>query len=182
MGVKDYFRFELGNGVRRLVERHFGVPSCYNGAEMKRASYLDIPFVPAGHEDPNTPAVWKKTLFQKGVFQYGTVQMVNWSRLPAGQRFARHYHEDMQELFVVINGEVEMTAGNETVLLRKGDAVIVEPGEIHQMHNAGAHDAEYLAVGLAPNTGGHTVIVREDDPPKKAAAPSVTSQEAAAKR
>jgi mannose-6-phosphate isomerase-like protein (cupin superfamily) len=163
----------VGNGVRRLVNRRFGAPTCYNGAEMKRASYLDIPFVPAGHEDPNTPAVWKKTLFQKGVFQNGTIQMVNWSRLPAGQRFAKHYHEDMQELFVVISGEVEMTAGNETVLLRRGDAVIVEPGEIHQMHNAGTQDAEYLAIGQAPNTGGRTVIVREDDASQKKASAAV---------
>ena len=128
---------------------------------MKRASYLDIPFVPAGHEDPRVPAVWKKTLFQKGVFQFGTIQMVNWSRLPAGQKFARHYHEDMQELFVVVRGEVQMTAGNETVLLQRGDAVIVEPREAHQMHNTGTEDAEYLAIGLAPNTGGQTVVVPE---------------------
>jgi mannose-6-phosphate isomerase-like protein (cupin superfamily) len=131
---------------------------------MKRASYLDIPFVPAGHEDPQVPAVWKKALFQKGVFQYGTIQMVNWSRLPAGQKFARHYHEDMQELFVIISGEVQMTAGDETVTLQRGDAVIVEPREAHQMYNAGKQDAEYLAIGLAPNTGGQTVVIGEKDP------------------
>ncbi len=89
--------------------------------------------------------------------------MVNWSRLPAGQSFARHYHEDMQELFVVMSGEVEMTAGNETVHLRRGDAVIVERGEIHQMCNAGDDDVEYLAIGLAPDTGGQTVIVPDTD-------------------
>jgi mannose-6-phosphate isomerase-like protein (cupin superfamily) len=85
--------------------------------------------------------------------------MVNWAKLPSGNRFARHYHEDMQEIFIILLGEVEVTVGRETVVLGRGDSILIEPHEIHQMWNPGPQEIEYLAIGISRGTGGRTAVV-----------------------
>jgi mannose-6-phosphate isomerase-like protein (cupin superfamily) len=85
--------------------------------------------------------------------------MVNWARLPVGKAFSLHYHEDMQEIFVVFQGEARITVGEATALLRRGDAVLIDPGEVHEMRNVGNEDVEYLALGITAGTGGRTIVV-----------------------
>ena len=94
---------------------------------MKISYGADHEFVPASHENPLDPGVWKKVLFPKADLQAGVVQMVNWARLGAGKHFAAHYHEDMQEIFIILQGEAHLTAGTQTVVLRRGDAVRIDP-------------------------------------------------------
>ena len=117
--------------------------------------------VPAGHENPLSPGVLKKILLEKADLQPGRIQMVNWASLGAGKEFARHYHEDMQEIFILVQGEAEITVGTETTTLHRGDAVVVDPREVHQMRNAGTEAVEYLAIGITSEAGGKTVIVEE---------------------
>ena len=83
-----------------------------------------IDFVPASHEDPKDPGVLKRVLATKSHLIDGRVQMVNWSRLPVGKSFQPHYHEDMQEVFIVLNGTVEMTVTDMTCTLNGGDAIL----------------------------------------------------------
>jgi mannose-6-phosphate isomerase-like protein (cupin superfamily) len=116
-------------------------------------------FVPASHEDPLAPGVLKRVLLEKADLRPGRVQMINWARLAAGKRFARHYHEDMQEIFVLVAGEAQIAVASETFTMRRGDAVVIDPREIHQMWNPGSEDAEYLAIGITRETGGKTVVV-----------------------
>ena len=116
-------------------------------------------FVPASHENPLTPGVWKKVLAVKDDFQAGHVQMINWARLPAGSRFAAHYHEDMQEVFILVQGVAEMAVNSETITLRRGDAVLIEPHEVHSMYNESAEDVEYVVVGVASGSNGRTIVV-----------------------
>ena len=118
-------------------------------------------FVPAGHENPLSPRVLKKILLEKADLQPGRIQMVNWASLGAGKEFARHYHEDMQEIFILVQGEAEITVGTETTTLHRGDAVVVDPLEVHQMRNAGTEAVEYLAIGITSEAGGKTVVVEE---------------------
>lgn len=91
--------------------------------------------------------------------QTGQVQMVNWARLPVGHSFNAHYHEDMQEVFVLLQGCVTMTVDNQTVTMNSGDTVIIEAREIHQMKNVGEEPAEYLVFGISSQQGGKTVVV-----------------------
>jgi mannose-6-phosphate isomerase-like protein (cupin superfamily) len=116
-------------------------------------------FVPAAHENPLSPGVLKKVLLEKADLRPGRIQMVNWASLGAGKEFARHYHEDMQEIFILVEGEAEITVAAETATLRRGDAVVIDPREIHQMRNAGRDAVEYLAIGITSQTGGKTVVV-----------------------
>ena len=118
-------------------------------------------FVPAGHENPLSPGVLKKVLLEKVDLQPGRIQMVNWASLGAGKQFARHYHEDMQEIFIIVQGEAEITVGDESATLCRGDAVVIDAREIHQMRNSAAESVEYLAIGITSEAGGKTVVLDE---------------------
>jgi mannose-6-phosphate isomerase-like protein (cupin superfamily) len=128
---------------------------------MKIIASSNRPLVPAGHENPLSPGVWKKVLLEKEDLQPGRIQMVNWAILAAGKQFARHYHEDMQEIFIIVEGEAEITIGKATATLLRGDAVVIEPREIHQIRNIAAQSVEYLAIGITSESGGKTVVVDE---------------------
>jgi mannose-6-phosphate isomerase-like protein (cupin superfamily) len=128
---------------------------------MRTITSASRAFVPAGHESPLSPGVLKKVLLEKADLQPGRIQMVNWASLGAGKRFAPHYHEDMQEIFIVVQGQAEITVAAETATLRRGDAVVIDPREVHQMRNAGTDAEEYLAIGITSQSGGKTVVVEE---------------------
>jgi len=129
---------------------------------MKVIPFAARSFVPAGHENPLAPGVLKKVLIEKADLRPGRVQMVNWASLAVGKRFAPHYHEDMQEIFILVQGEAELTVGKETVRLRRGDGVVIDPREVHEMRNVGSEDVEYLALGITSEAGGRTVVVEEN--------------------
>lgn len=130
---------------------------------MKLSYGTDHEFVPASHENPLDPGVWKKVLFSKADMQTGVVQMVNWARLGPGKSFAAHYHEDMQEIFVILQGEAHLTIGDQTVVLRSGDAIRIDPREVHRMSNLGAEDVQYVVVGISSGAGGRTVVVEPQE-------------------
>lgn len=129
---------------------------------MKISWGRDHAFVPASHENPDDPGVWKKVLYSPGELQPGVVQMVNWARLGSGKRFAAHYHEDLQEVFVIVQGEAHLRIGPQELVLRRGDAVRIDPHEVHVMWNPGSEDVEYLVVGVSSGTGGRTVVVEAE--------------------
>jgi mannose-6-phosphate isomerase-like protein (cupin superfamily) len=129
---------------------------------MKTIASAGLSFVPAGHENPLSPGVLKKILLEKSDLQPGRVQMVNWASLGAGNKFARHYHEDMQEIFIIVQGRAEITVGAVTATLRRGDAVVIDPREVHQMLNSGMETVEYLAIGMTSEAGGKTVVVEDE--------------------
>jgi mannose-6-phosphate isomerase-like protein (cupin superfamily) len=128
---------------------------------MRIIQFSSRSFEPAAHENPLSPGVLKKVLLQKADLQPGRIQMVNWASLGVGKQFARHYHEDMQEIFILVQGEAEITVGSETATMRCGDAVVIDPHEVHQMRNEGKESVEYLAIGITGEAGGKTVVVEE---------------------
>ncbi len=67
----------------------------------------------------------------------------------------------MQEIFILVEGEAEITVGKETFTLRCGDGIVIDPREVHAMRNVGAKDVEYLALGITSEAGGRTVVVEE---------------------
>lgn len=116
-------------------------------------------FVPASHEDPQNPGVLKRVIAVQQDFQAGQVQMLNWAQLPIGSSFRPHYHEDMQEVFVLLSGIVKMNGSDAAVIMRPGDTVIVNSLENHQMENIGDVVAEYIVFGISAQKGGRTVVV-----------------------
>lgn len=126
---------------------------------MKVIRTADGSFVPASHEDASRPGVLKRVIATHADIPEGQVMMVNWARLPGGSSFRRHYHEDMQEIFILMHGQVRMTIDDTNVELQPGDTVIVEPQEVHDMQNLTESDAEYLVFGVSTGSGGQTVVV-----------------------
>lgn len=124
---------------------------------MKIIRSDELEFVPASHEDPKSPGSLKKVLVKKDDIRQGRLQMVNWSLLPEGKSFRTHYHEDMDEVFVIMKGKAIISSGSESYTLNPGDAVIIPAGQTHEMKSIGA-DVEYIAMGVASGTGGKTVV------------------------
>lgn len=126
---------------------------------MKFVAQNSSDFIPASHEDPRCPGVLKRVIAVRDEFQRGHVQMLNWARLPKGAEFRRHYHEDMQEVFVLLQGNVRMDCAGEPITMQAGDTVIVDPGEPHQMLNIGENDAEYIVFGISSGQNGRTIVL-----------------------
>ena len=124
---------------------------------LVRAAERD--YVAASHENPERPGVYKRVLATHDQLLQGRVQMINWALLPAGASFQSHYHEDMEETFVMISGEAIMEVQGVETTLHRGDAIMVEPGEVHRMTNRGREDVEYLVLGVSLGRGGKTVVV-----------------------
>jgi mannose-6-phosphate isomerase-like protein (cupin superfamily) len=126
---------------------------------MKVIRASEIPYIPSSHEDQQNPNVLKKVLLQKADLLPGRVQMVNWAQLLPGKTFNAHYHEDMSEVFMIIEGSTEMTVGEIRVMLSKGDLVVVEPGEVHTMTNTSGQPLEYIVFGVSQEKGGKTIVI-----------------------
>lgn len=126
---------------------------------MKIIRLKDVEWLPAGDEDPQSAGVWKKVLLQKPDLIAGQVQMVNWCKLKIGKGFQRHYHEDMEEIFVILTGHVSIRVADEEAELGKGEAVVIPPVCVHEMKNIGKGEAEYLAIGISRGKRGKTVVV-----------------------
>ena len=118
-----------------------------------------IKFIPASHEDQNDPGVLKRVLATNADLIRGQIMMVNWALLPVGKSFQAHYHEDMQEVFIVLNGTVTMTVNKQDHDLAKGDAIVIDPREVHKMQNKCEQDVEYIVFGVSTEEGGKTVNV-----------------------
>jgi mannose-1-phosphate guanylyltransferase/mannose-1-phosphate guanylyltransferase/mannose-6-phosphate isomerase len=126
---------------------------------MKIVRFNDLAYTPASHEDAADPGVWKKVLLIKPDFIQGHPQMINWALLPAGRAFRAHYHEDMQEVFIITEGRARITVGDETGELSAGDAVVIPPGAVHVMEAPGPEDVRYIALGISSGRGGRTIVV-----------------------
>lgn len=118
-----------------------------------------IPKVPASHEDPADPGVVKQILLWRDDLTPGRIQMINWSTLLPGKSFRPHYHEAMDEVFIILDGEVEITVRKETKLLGKGDVVVIPECAVHVMKNLTDDDVHYLAIGIAHGATGKTVVI-----------------------
>ncbi len=126
---------------------------------MKVVKFGDIKFQPASHEDPKDPGVLKKILLAKDDLMSGRVQMINWAHLPVGKSFRRHYHEDLEEVFIIVSGECRMQVEDEIIELNRGDAILMAPMEKHEMINISKTAVDYIAIGITTGAGGKTVVV-----------------------
>jgi mannose-6-phosphate isomerase-like protein (cupin superfamily) len=127
---------------------------------MKIIRSTELELVPASHEDPKSPGVLKKVLLREDDFVEGKVHMINLALLPVGKSFKPHYHEDMQEVFVIIRGDAKIAVGKEQTTAGPGDVIVIPPGSIHRMENIGKENVEYVAIGVSQGKDGKTVVVQ----------------------
>ena len=88
--------------------------------------------------------------------------MINWAILPEGRSFRAHYHEDMQEVFVIIKGLARITVDKDKAQIGAGDVVVIPRGGIHKMENIGEETVEYVVVGISEGKRGKTVVVEKE--------------------
>lgn len=60
-----------------------------------------------------------------------------------------HLHKTMAEYFFLLEGEIRLRVNDETILVRRGDLVVVEPGEAHEVLHA-TSDARILLLMPPP--------------------------------
>jgi quercetin dioxygenase-like cupin family protein len=54
-----------------------------------------------------------------------------------GTTVARHAHEQAEQVMAIVEGEVEVTIGEERSTLRAGDVCVMNPGVEHELHSEG---------------------------------------------
>lgn len=57
-------------------------------------------------------------------------------RYEPGATVSRHSHADTEQVMLMLEGELEMTVGDEARTLRAGDTVVVNRGVEHELHSA----------------------------------------------
>lgn len=57
--------------------------------------------------------------------------------LPPGAAVTRHFHETTEEVYYVLEGDGEMTVGDETSPVGPGDAIYIPVGSVHTLRNVG---------------------------------------------
>ncbi len=87
----------------------------------------------------------------KDDFDKGQVVIVNWSVLPIGKSFALHYHESLQEVFIIFKGKVKAIVNGEEMILESGDGLIADINEEHTMENISNEDVIFLMFGVSDN-------------------------------
>jgi uncharacterized cupin superfamily protein len=87
-----------------------------------------------------------------GVQAFGVNAIV----LPAGYATKRHYHERQEELYLVLDGEIEFTLGDgASVTLGRGGMIRVDAHTVRALRNTSPDDeATYFAVGAVDGYAG----------------------------
>ena len=68
------------------------------------------------------------------------------SELPPGAGFPGHVHEEYEEIFYVLEGEIEYLIGDEWASADKGSTVFVPAGTAHGFRNPGQDTCRHLAI------------------------------------
>jgi len=113
---------------------------------------------PASHEDSETPAVMKKVMLARNDLQEGRLQMINWSTLLPGKTFRKHFHDTMEEVFIIVKGHARIQVDDEVAEISAGDAVLIPPEGVHSMENLGQENVEFISLGIAPGERGRTIV------------------------
>lgn len=66
--------------------------------------------------------------------------------LPAGHSSAPHYHKGSEESYWILSGTAIMNIDGKSIELMPGEAVLIEPMEVHQISNQNDDELVFLAV------------------------------------
>jgi uncharacterized cupin superfamily protein len=78
-------------------------------------------------------------------------------RIPKGKSFCPyHSHSAESELYLVVSGRGSVRDKDGSTIVTAGDAFFFQPGEAHQLTNAGDEDFVYYVIADNPRSGGST--------------------------
>jgi mannose-6-phosphate isomerase-like protein (cupin superfamily) len=108
--------------------------------------HSELEWAPRGDDDPRTIARLSDAM---------THSRANIWRYPVGARGKRHKDRAQEEVFVVLDGKLSVDLGDppERHELPRGSVLVVEPGTILQLRNAGDEELVLFIYGAPPVTG-----------------------------
>jgi mannose-6-phosphate isomerase-like protein (cupin superfamily) len=103
----------------------------------------ELEWEPRGEDDPRTVARLSDSM---------TSSRANLWRYPPGRRGRRHSDPVQEEVFVVLDGTLTVDLGEppERHELERGSVLVVQPGTILQLRNAGAEELVLFIYGAPP--------------------------------
>jgi mannose-6-phosphate isomerase-like protein (cupin superfamily) len=106
----------------------------------------EVEWMPRGDDDPRTIARLSDSMTQS---------RANIWRYPPGARGKRHSDHAQEEVFVVLDGTLTVDLGEppERHELERGGVLVVQPGTILQLRNAGEEELVLFIYGAPPITG-----------------------------
>ena len=107
----------------------------------------ELEWVPRGESDSRTIARLSDSM---------THSRANIWRYPPGARGKRHADRVQEEVFVVLDGTltVDLEEPPERHELERGSVLVVQPGTILQLRNAGEDELVLFIYGAPPEQGG----------------------------
>jgi quercetin dioxygenase-like cupin family protein len=93
----------------------------------------------------------RATVTELSVTEYSRIAV--WGVKP-GQEVGAHTHQDGQDTWVMVRGELTYYLGNgQTRTIRAGQLDIADRDEVHGARNDGTEDAVFLSIYNAPEIG-----------------------------
>ena len=91
------------------------------------------------------------------------------SELPPGSGFPGHVHDDYEEVFYVLAGEIQYLIDNDWTPASAGSTVFIPPGRVHAFRNAGDEPARHLAIASPADAMTMIEEALQADPPARPA-------------
>jgi len=66
--------------------------------------------------------------------------------IPAGKASLKHYHKIGEETYYILRGNARMVLDGQAFSSAPYQAILIKPGQWHQIFNAGEEDLEFLAI------------------------------------
>lgn len=75
------------------------------------------------------------------------------SVVPPGHQTPPHVHDDEDEAFLILEGELDIVVGGETITVREGEAAFAPRGVPHQLRNVSSRPVRGIVVATSSGFG-----------------------------
>ena len=96
-----------------------------------------------------TATGYKKNVLLTGDDLHSAGALVQLVTIEAGETIPDHYHEASIEVYYVLQGTCQLFVNDDKVLLQPGSCLLMEPGDVHRLHNHGSQ--RFLLLVLKTN-------------------------------
>lgn len=107
-----------------------------------------VPFADA--ESLDFPNINLTRLLAEGAATNGAFSALRTTLLPGADGARPHHHRRASELFFVLDGAVDILAGDEVITARAGDFAVVNPGAMHAFANGSTDASADMLIILGP--------------------------------
>ena len=145
-----------------LLSTFFGIVTFMLGQVVTRAAQSDLARRIA-HTDPAafrpSPAVHggAGTMAFTALLNRGAVtpefNFLHRGEIPPGAGIGHHFHNTVEEMFVILDGEAQFTVDGRTALVKGPAGVICRTGHSHAIYNSGTKPVQWVNLNVSLNAG-----------------------------